>query len=130
MRRLLSAALFVLALALAACGGDGAGSAGAGDPARTVQDYIQAKISGDEATVRRLLCSEMESVAEREVRSFDSVSGATLENAVCTFDEAASAVRCSGDIVALYGTEETRFPLTNYRVVQEDGEWRWCGEAP
>jgi hypothetical protein len=48
----------------------------------------------------------------------------------CVFEEATSTVRCDGTIVALYGTEETEFPLTAYRVVQEDGEWRWCGEAP
>lgn len=127
MRKIAWGACLLLVLVLAACGGS---TAGTGDPIRTVEEYFAAKIQSDEATIRRLLCSEMESVAEREVRSFDSVSGATLENMSCTFDEAASTVRCDGEIVALYGTEETRFPLTNYRVVQEDGEWRWCGEAP
>jgi hypothetical protein len=39
-------------------------------------------------------------------------------------------VQCDGKIVATYGTEDTEFPLTSYRVVQEDGEWKWCGEAP
>lgn len=129
MKKIVLGLLLILAAALAACGGGGA-TGGAGDPVRTVEDYFSAKITSDEATIRRLLCSEMESVAEREVRSFDSVSGAELENMACTFDEAASTVRCEGEIVALYGTEETRFPLTNYRLVQEDGEWRWCGEAP
>jgi hypothetical protein len=123
--------LFALTLMVAACGGgESTSSAGAGDPVRVVEDYFSAKIQSDEPTIRRLLCAEMESVAEREIRSFDSVSNATLENMSCSFDEPASAVRCSGEIVALYGAEETRFPLTNYRVVQEDGEWKWCGEAP
>ena len=44
----------------------------------------------------------------------------------------ARAIRCvaAGKIVALYGAQQTEFPLTTYRVVQEDGEWKWCGEAP
>jgi hypothetical protein len=107
-----------------ACGGGG------GDPAETVENYLQAKVEGDGDTLRGLLCSEMESALERETRSFESVSGVTIEGMACTFEESSSTVRCEGTIVALYGTEETEFPLTNYRVVQEDGEWRWCGEAP
>lgn len=130
MRRISLMLLLAAGLALVACGGAGGTTAGAGDPARVVEDYFNAKILGDETNIRRLLCSEMEAVAEREIHSFDSVSNATLENASCAFDEATTSVRCGGEIVALYGTEETRFPLTNYRVVQEDGEWKWCGEAP
>jgi hypothetical protein len=103
---------------------------GAGDPAETVENYLQAKVDRDEETIRGLLCSEMESVLEREVRSFESVSGAEIEGLACQYDEAINAVRCQGTIVALYGTEESEFPLTSYRVVQEDGEWKWCGEAP
>lgn len=72
----------------------------------------------------------MESVLEREARSFDSVSGVEIEGMACTFEEATNTVRCNGTIVAMYGTEQTEFPLSAYRVVQEDGEWRWCGEAP
>jgi hypothetical protein len=103
---------------------------GAGDPAETVENYLQAKVEGDGEALRGLLCSEMESVLERETRSFESVSGVNIEGMACVFEEATSTVRCDGTIVALYGTEETEFPLTAYRVVQEDGEWRWCGEAP
>lgn len=130
MRKIAYMILLLAPLLVVACGGNDLTSAGTGDPARTVEAYFSAKIQGDEATIRQLLCSEMEALAEREIRSFDSVSDAQLENVSCSFDEAASTVRCSGEIVALYGAEETRFPLTNYRVTQEDGEWRWCGEAP
>ncbi|MEZ4519353.1 MAG: hypothetical protein R3C44_21850 [Chloroflexota bacterium] len=66
---LLAIAVFSLALVLAACGSGN--NAGVGDPAQVVQDYFTAKIQGD--TIRRLLCSEMESVAEREVRSVSTV---------------------------------------------------------
>jgi len=114
----------MVTLLIAACG------SGSGDPAQTVEKYIQAKVDGDGEALRGLLCSEMESDLERETHSFDGVSEAHTEGMACTFEEATNTVRCEGAIVALYGTEESEFPLTAYRVVQEDGEWRWCGEAP
>jgi hypothetical protein len=105
-------------------------AAGAGDPTQTVEDYLQAKVAGDGEALRGLLCSEMESVLERETRSFESVSGVNIEGMACVFEESTNTVRCDGTIVALYGAEKTEFPLTAYRVVEEDGQWRWCGEAP
>ena len=117
--------LLSLALPLVACGGSGAG-----DPAETVEKYMQAKVDGDADSIRALLCSEMESVLERESRTFESVSGVTIEGMDCQQDGDSNVVRCQGKIVALYGAEETEFPLVSYRVVEEDGEWRWCGEAP
>jgi hypothetical protein len=114
-------------LLAAACGG--ANGAGTADPAAAVERYLQAKVESDGDTLQTLLCSEMEDVLEREIHTFDSVSEVTLEDAACR-QEGAGVVRCDGRIVALYGTEETEFPLTAYRVVEEDGEWKWCGEAP
>jgi hypothetical protein len=38
-------------------------------------------------------------------------------------------VDCQGKIVALYGAEQTEFPLGAYRIVLEDGQWKWCGET-
>ncbi|MBK7920697.1 MAG: hypothetical protein IPJ94_31495 [Chloroflexi bacterium] len=112
-------------LLLAACGG----GSGAGDPAQTVEQYLQAKADGDADTIRALLCADMEQFLERESRTFDSVSGVHIDGMVCTRDGSSDVVRCEGKIVATYGTEDTEFPLTSYRVVQEDGEWKWCGEA-
>jgi hypothetical protein len=108
---------------LAACGGGMAG-----DPAQTVENYLQAKADGDAETIQQLLCAEMEGVLERESRAFESVSGVHIEGMACT-DEGGGKVSCTGTIVATYGTEDTEFPLTAYRVVEEDGEWKWCGEA-
>jgi hypothetical protein len=105
-------------------------AAGAGDPVQTVEDYLQAKVEGDGEALRGLLCSEMESALERETRSFESVTGVRIEDMACTFEEDTNTVRCDGKIIALYGTEESEFPLTAYRVFEEDGQWRWCGEAP
>ena len=115
----------VAAITLVACG-----NGGGGDPADTVERYMEAKVAGDAEAIRGLLCSEMEVHLERESRTFDSVSGVELDGMACQQDGQSTTVRCQGKIVALYGTEETEFPLVSYRVVQEDGEWKWCGEAP
>jgi hypothetical protein len=115
---------------LAACGGGG----GAGDPGKTTESYLQAKIAGEESAIRGLLCAEMETVLDREVNAFASVTGVELVDMACTRDAASSGegeavVTCAGKIVAQYGTENTEFPLASYRLVQEDSEWKWCGEA-
>ena len=120
MKRFLITCLFMLVLV--AC-------TGAGDPAETVESYMQAKVDGDAEEIRALICSEMEAVIERESRTFDSVSGVTVENMSCQRQGDSDVVSCEGEIVALYGNEETVFPLVSYRVTEEDGEWKWCGEA-
>ena len=114
----------LLILLVAAC------SSSAGDPAQSVERYLQAKAEGDGDTIRQLLCSEMESVLDREIHTFDSVTGVTIEGMACQRVGDGDVVDCQGTIVALYGSEETEFPLVAYRVVEEDGEWKWCGEAP
>jgi hypothetical protein len=113
------------AIALVSCG-----NGGGGDPAETVERYMEAKVAGDAEAIRGLLCSEMEVHLERESRTFDSVSGVELQGMACQQDGQSTTVRCQGKILALYGAEQTEFPLVSYRVVQEDGEWKWCGEAP
>jgi hypothetical protein len=123
-RLLIFLALFALSGWLTACGG-----AATSDPAPVVEQYLQAKADGDADTVRALLCSEMEQFLERETRTFESVSGVRIDNMSCTRRGDSDVVECQGAIVATYGAEDTEFPLTNYRVVEEDGEWKWCGEA-
>lgn len=115
-----------LLLLLVACGG---GDGDEGETAvLTVENYMQAKVDTDADTIRALLCSEMEANAERETLTFQGVDNPRIEAMECTFDGEAT-VSCTGQIVATYGTEDNEFPFTNYRVVQEDGEWKWCGEA-
>jgi len=123
MRR--SLILFIGLLFVTACSGGGGD-----DPAATVEDYLQAKVASDADQIRALLCSEMESVLERETRTFESVTGVEIEGMSCLQDGDSHVVRCEGQIVALYGAEETHFPLVSYRVIEEDGQWKWCGEAP
>jgi hypothetical protein len=121
----LSTLSIVLLVALAACGGE---TPGVADPAATVERYLTAKVGRDADTVRALLCSEMEADLERETHTFDTVSDARLDGMACEAVDA-DTVCCDGRIVASYGTEETEFALGSYRVVEEDGEWRWCGEG-
>ncbi len=98
------------------------------DPAGTVEQYITAKVAGDRAVIQRLLCSSMEPELDREAASFSGVD-ATVEDMACARDGDANTVTCTGAIVAVYTGEAREFPLGVYNVVQEDGEWKWCGEA-
>jgi hypothetical protein len=113
----------VLAMILAACG-----SGDSGDPAAVVESYLEAKAAADREGVAAKLCAEMESSLNREATSFSSVE-ARVEEMSCSRDGDADTVTCSGAIVADYGGEDTSFPLATYRVVEEDGVWKWCGEA-
>lgn len=115
----------VLVGVLAAC----APNSGAGDPTATVEGYLNAKITSDRDALASYLCAELEGTLDDEARTFATVTEATLQDAACTFDVDTSTVTCTGEIVAAYGMQETAFPLTTYRVVQEAGEWKWCGEA-
>ncbi|MEM9951912.1 MAG: hypothetical protein AAF846_09945 [Chloroflexota bacterium] len=111
-----------IVLIVSACGTTGENDASA----EAVESYLEAKINSDEDGIRNLICSELESTIELEVASFSSVE-ASIENMSCASD--GDIVTCSGTINALYGTEEREIALSSYRVVQEDGEWRWCGEG-
>lgn len=130
--------MLILALVLVSCGGNGAentpeNTAETEDAAaRVVEQYLTAKANSDEAALRPLLCSAMEADLPREVASFSSVTGVRVEGMVCSSaqtDTDETVVQCEGKIVANYGAEDNEFPLTSYRAVREDGEWKWCGEA-
>lgn len=114
--------LLLLALLLSACG------SGQPSSAQTVEQYLQAKVKGDRDTISRLLCLEMEPVLEAEAASFSSVSDVKIEGMACQND-GDNLVRCQGKIIASYGEEQTEFQLSSYRVVEEDGQWKWCGEG-
>lgn len=134
MRKLSLLLLLTIALLVACGGGTGGGDTeeaaapGLPDPAQTVERYLTAKVARDAETVRALLCSAMEADLERETHTFDTVSDARIEDMACAAIDA-DTVQCEGRIVASYGTEETEFALSSYRVVEEDGEYRWCGES-
>jgi len=121
--------LMVIGL-LAACGGGTQSSAsGIGDAtAKAVEAYLTAKVKVDQEGVRQLLCSEKEKDFETEATTFLGVTDPKLEGMKCA-SIGENKVKCEGKITAQYGTETNEFPLVTYRVVQEDGEWKWCGET-
>jgi hypothetical protein len=122
MKRMMAIAL--AALALAACSSAPAEQ----NVGSVVVEYLQARIDGDADKLRTLLCAANESNAAREAASFASVE-ASLNNVACTFDAASAKVSCTGSITATYNGENREIPLPKYQMVQEDGEWRVCGET-
>lgn len=124
VKRYLLSLCVVLLIGLTACADEG-------NPAEAVQNYLEAKVAGDADQLAGLLCAEMESQLDIEAASFASVE-ATIEGMRCERGETTgdyTLVTCEGTIVATYGTEDRDFPLETYRTVQEDGEWKWCGEG-
>ncbi len=96
--------------------------------AKAVEAYLTAKVKVDQEGVRKLLCSAKEKDFETEATTFLGVTDPKIESMQCTA-LGADKVKCEGKITAQYGTETNEFPLVTYRVVQEDGEWKWCGET-
>lgn len=126
-------------LVLAGCGGenptpdpsgDNNTPAAASDPAAdAVTNYLTSKVSNNDERLRSLLCAEKEADFIMESSSFDSVTEARIENMACA-SQGEGLVTCTGRIVATYGPEDlVDFELGTYRVVEEDGVWKWCGET-
>lgn len=130
MLKLKIALLAVMAIGLmAACGGTSSSAPGGADAAaQSVEAYLTAKVQVDQEGVRRLLCAEKEKEFETEATTFLGVTDPKLEGMQCA-SIGDDKVKCDGKITAQYGTETNEFPLVTYRVVQEDGEWKWCGET-
>ena len=120
--------MILASLVLAACGGGTQSGNGSDAAAKAVESYLTAKVKVDQEGVRRLLCSEKEKDFQTEATTFLGVTEPKIEGMQCTsIDD--NKVKCEGKITAQYGTEMNEFPLVTYRVVQEDGEWKWCGET-
>ena len=127
MRRkvILFVLLSLLGLLLAACADEG-------DPGDAVEAYLRAKVEADADELVSLSCRAWEAQAGQEAASFQSVS-AELQDMSCERrgeDGDYTLVTCTGLIVAEYRGEERELPLsdTTYRTIEEDGEWRVCGE--
>jgi hypothetical protein len=133
VKKLLFACLLA-SLLLSACGSPSSPATPSGAPggedsaAKAVEAYLTAKVNVDQAGVRQLLCSEKEKDADTEATTFLGVDQPKIEGMKCV-SIGDNKVKCDGKITAQYGTEKNEFPLVTYRVVQEDGEWKWCGET-
>lgn len=124
---------FILSLfALSACGGQAASnpdpaSANIHPAAQAVVNYLQARVEGNADAMRQLTCSAEESKVAQLALSFQGRE-AQLVDVTCAY-ESGERVTCSGNISASYQGEARNFPVPNYRVVEEDGTWRVCGES-
>lgn len=119
--------LLALALCLILVGACSTAST-SNDPADVVLRYMAAKAKASIEDLRPLLCSRLESTLQQEAASFSGVE-AKVEGASCSRQGDTNVVTCTGKIVAVYGLQTTEFPLSSYNVEEEDGEWKWCGEA-
>ena len=124
--------LFVMMIALsalmAACGG---GNAPAGNPAKTVESYIQARVKGDVNQMISLSCAAWEPNARLEAQSIEG-RNATLDGLACESagtEGSAAFVSCRGKINTSYNGEQRDFSLAErqFKLAQEAGDWRMCG---
>jgi hypothetical protein len=127
MRKLI-AMMFAMSVVLAACGG---GGAPAGNPATTVENYIQARVKGDVNGMIALSCAAWEPNARLEAQSIEG-RNATLDGMTCerAGEEAGNAlVSCTGRINTSYNGEAREFSLAErqFKLSPEAGEWRMCG---
>ena len=116
--------LLFLIVILTACASEG-------DPTETVESYLKARVESNADELRSLACAEWESQAALQADSFRSMD-ARLEDLACTTgdeDGDYTLVSCDGRIVTTYNGETREWELGTYRLLQEDGEWKMCGEA-
>lgn len=121
MRRLWIVVLAVVAL----------GCAKEGNPAQTMEDYLKARVESDVDEMRQLSCADWESQAILQADSFRAME-AKLDGMSCKEDGKDgeyTLVACEGKIVTTYNGETREWPLGTYKLVQEDEEWKMCGEA-
>ena len=95
-------------------------------PAATVEDFLTALTTQDEARLLTLVCADYEFDALLEFDSYGLVQ-TTLKDVDCTAN--GTNVTCTGSIEASYGDEIRSFDLTErtYHLVQDGGDWLVCG---
>lgn len=103
-----------------------------GDPGAAMRKYLDARVAADSNAIRGLSCTAWEGQAVAQADSFRSMN-AQLDNVTCKqsgTDGDYTLVTCGGQIVTTYNGENRTWALGTYRMTQEDGEWKMCGEAP
>jgi len=101
------------------------------DPSTAMMAYLQARVEADAAKMQSLSCTEWESQATIQAQSFRAMN-AQLQDVTCTTggqEGEYTLVICGGKIVTSYNGENREWELGSYRMKQEDGEWKMCGEA-
>jgi hypothetical protein len=121
--------LLLTSLLMAACGGDSTSptTSGGDEAGAMVQQHLQARLDSDEARLRELTCAAQESTIPVQASSFRGREG-KLNDVTCT-SAGTGTVSCTGSIDVTYDGEVRQIPIPNSVVIQEDGVWKWCGEA-
>ena len=117
--------ILVLTLALSAC-------ADKGSAPDAVEKYLKAKAAADADKMVSLSCKAWEAQAQLDSSSFESVEAKTQDLSCRSNgkDGNYTLVSCEGKIVVAYRGENREFNLSDstYRAIQEDGDWKMCGE--
>jgi hypothetical protein len=100
------------------------------NPSQVVQNYLNALVKKDAASLISLSCKNWESEAQKQLDSFMNV-GTSLENASCSVDSQttdAAKVACTGFIKLTYDAEIQKIDLSKrvYQLSLEHNEWRVC----
>lgn len=117
---------FIIASTLSACGGETAGAS------QTVEAYITALASKDEAALISNSCAAWEESALLELDSLELVEVSLADGIACQetgTDGDTTLVNCAGKLQMSYGGEpqELDFSKITYEVVNENGNWLVCG---
>jgi hypothetical protein len=118
--------LMTTLLLLAACSGSGGDA-----PSAAMMAYLQARVEADAAKMQILSCADWEAQAAIQAQSFRAMN-AQLKDVTCTTgdkDGDFTLVKCDGKIITSYNGENREWELGSFRMTQEDGEWKMCGEA-
>jgi hypothetical protein len=101
------------------------------DPSTAMMSYLQARTEADATKMQSLSCAEWEDQAAIQAQSFRAMN-AELQDVSCTTggqDGEFTLVSCEGEIITSYNGENRAWELGSYRMKQENGEWKMCGEA-
>ena len=102
------------------------------DPAaKVVEGYFTALVNKDASVLSALSCADWEPNALLELDSLQAVT-TRLENLACTASGTGGTttqVNCQGKILATYNNEDQELDLSvrTYQVVQQGGEYLFCG---
>jgi hypothetical protein len=118
-------AMFGLGFCLGACDSNST------DAAAAIQSYYQALVAKNAEKLVGYSCTSWEDNARTELESLGAVE-VRLEDLQCQVNGEqgeATAVSCSGKIIANYGNEVLEIDLAErqYLAQYEDGDWRMCG---
>jgi hypothetical protein len=117
---------FIFTFILSACG------ASDSNASTTVEGYITALASKDEAALISNSCAEWEDDALLELDSLALVEVSLADGIACEevgSDDDKTLVNCTGKLQMSYGGEpqELDFSKLTYEVVYENGNWLVCG---